>query len=363
MLALVRRARRRLFYNELFAQGANTSSAALAAFILLLLLGTEVLSWQIALAIPLAALAAGLYIARRRLASPYVTAQLIDRRLGLADTLSTALYFSAPQTPVHVSPEVSRLQAEAAEQLAQSIDVRRAVPFRMPRSVYAMTALLLVAGSLFALRYGVSKRLDLKQPLATILHQSFGTETPEEAARNKIGKVPRPDVAPDSDMASAEQREQRAGDPQDAAAEQAEESTDPTPGKSESKNADGSSKQSQDGEKGSQGEQQDAASDDSGANDGDNANSGQQGNKQDAKEGNSKQDANSSGENNSLMSKVKDAVQNLLSRMKPQENQSGGQQQSGEQKGQQAKGQQNGAKQQSAKNGQQGSNQPEVRWD
>ena len=34
------------------------------------------------------------------------------------------------------------------------------------------------------------------------------------------------------------------------------------------------------------------------------------------------------------MSKVKDAVQNLLSRMKPQQNQSAGQQQSGEQNGQ-----------------------------
>ena len=53
------------------------------------------------------------------------------------------------------------------------------------------------------------------------------------------------------------------------------------------------------------------------------------------------------------MSKVKDAVQNLLSRMKPQQNQNGGQQQSGEQNSQQGKGQQNGGKQQSAKNGQQ----------
>jgi hypothetical protein len=38
--------------------------------------------------------------------------------------------------------------------------------------------------------------------------------------------------------------------------------------------------------------------------------------------------------------------------MKPQQNQSGGQQQSGEQNSQQGKGQQNGGKQQSAKNGQ-----------
>jgi hypothetical protein len=352
VLALVRRARRRLFYNELFTQGANTSSAALGAFILLLLLGTEVLSWQVALLIPIAALAAGLYIARRRLPSPYAAAQTIDRRLGLADTLSTALFFSDSRNSARISPDVIRLQAESAERLSQSVDVRRAIPYTVPRTIYAMAALLLVAGSLFALRYGVSRRLDLKQPLATMLHQTFGAETPEQAARSKMPKVPRPDIAPDSDMASAEQREQRAGDPQDDASQQGEEATDPASGKSESKNADGSAKSPQNGEE-SKGEQQEASSDDGGDESND-ASSGQQGNnKQDSKEGNSKQDANSSGENNSLMSKVKDAVQNLLSRMKPQQNQSGGQQQAGEQNSQQGKGQQKGGKQESAKNGQQ----------
>src|SRR5215471_14995599 len=54
---LVRRARRRLLYNELFSQGANAASAALAAFILLLLIGTEILSWQWLLLIPVAAAA------------------------------------------------------------------------------------------------------------------------------------------------------------------------------------------------------------------------------------------------------------------------------------------------------------------
>src|SRR5205823_8839169 len=74
VLALVRRARRRLFYNELFAQGANASSAALAALILLLLLGTEIVSWQFAIVIPVAAFAGAVYVAWRRLASPYATA-------------------------------------------------------------------------------------------------------------------------------------------------------------------------------------------------------------------------------------------------------------------------------------------------
>jgi hypothetical protein len=218
-----------------------------------------------------------------------------------------------------------------------------------------MAGLFLVAGSLFALRYGVSKRLDLKQPLATMLHQTFGDQEPEKAARNKMPKIPRPDVAPDSDMASAEQREERAGDPQDSGAEQSEDATDPMPGKADSKNADGSSKKSPEGtQQDVKGDQQDGAADDQAGSDSENASPGQQGsNKQDSKEGNSKQDANSSGENNSLMSKVKDAVQNLLSRMKPQPNQNGGQQQSGEQNSQQGKGQQKGGKQESAKNGQQ----------
>ncbi len=351
MLALVRRARRRVFHNELLAQGANASSAALVAFIFLLVLGTEILSWQVALLIPAAALAAGFYVARRRVPSPYRAAQLIDRRMGLADTLSTALYFSDPGQASRVEPEVARLQAESAERLAQPVDVRLAVPYTMPRTAYAMAALFLVAGSLFALRYGVSRRLDLQQPLAKILHQTFGAPEKTEQARNKMPKVPRPDVAPDSDLSSDEQGP-RAGDPQDGNADQTEEATDPSPSKQDSKNAANSKNSKDAGQDAKSDEQQDGSADDRSGNDSDNA--GQPGsNKQDSKEGNAKQDANNSGENGSLMSKVKDAVQNLLSRMKPQQNQSGGQQQSGEQNSQQSKGQQNGGKQQASKNGQQ----------
>ena len=67
VFTLVRLARRRILGNEVLTQGANASSAALAAFILLLLFGTQILSWQWALLIPMAAVAAGLYQVRRRL--------------------------------------------------------------------------------------------------------------------------------------------------------------------------------------------------------------------------------------------------------------------------------------------------------
>ena len=195
MFTLVRRARQRLLYNELLSQGANSSSAALIALILLLLLGTEVLNWRWALAIPLVAAGAGLYVARRRLPSPYTVAQMVDRRCALADTLSTALYFSQAEPPSHVSREVRQSQLEQAGRLSQTVDVRRAVPYTMPRAVYLLAALLVAASSLFALRYGLSLRLDLKPPLARILQQKFGGNAPTEQARDVRPKAPE---SPDS---------------------------------------------------------------------------------------------------------------------------------------------------------------------
>jgi hypothetical protein len=332
----------------LFAQAANASSAALFAFILLLILGAEILAWQIVVLIPVVTLAAGIWLAFRRVPTPYATAQRIDRGLGLADTLSTALFFGDSAAAGKVSESIVRSQAAAAEEVARTVDARQAVPYRMPRTAYAMAGLLLVAASLFALRYGVSHRLDLKQPLATMLHQTFGSDPVQQARNNKAPKLPQGDYAPDSEMASADDRE-RMGEQIDVPQE-GEEQAEGEPGKADSKSSDGT-KKAQDAGDQSNSDPQETSSDEQG--DSDSPGSGQQNSKQDGKEGNSKQDPGNNGDNNnSLMSKVKDAVQNLLSKMKPQ-NQSGGQQQSSEQNSQQGKGQQQGGKQQSAKNGQQ----------
>src|SRR5271169_7095629 len=103
---LVRQARRRILGNQLFTQGANAGTAALVAFILLLLFGTQVLSWQVAVLIPLAAAGFGLYRVRRQMPSRYALAQLIDHRLGLADNLSTALFFSELDAGATAVPEI-----------------------------------------------------------------------------------------------------------------------------------------------------------------------------------------------------------------------------------------------------------------
>ncbi len=93
VLTLIRHARRRFLSNELLSQGANAFSAALIAFILLLLFGTEFLGWQWLAAIPAAAAGWGIARALKRTPAPYQVAQLVDRRLELTDTLSTAYFF------------------------------------------------------------------------------------------------------------------------------------------------------------------------------------------------------------------------------------------------------------------------------
>src|SRR5579872_1574800 len=165
--ALVRRARRRYLGNELLAQGTWAASAGMAGVILLLLAGTQILDWPFLVAITAGTLAVGTYRTLRRVPSAYTIAQLMDRRLFLADTLSTALYFARTEARGH--QDMRSGQSLQAERVAGRVDLRRAVPFAMPRATYALASLALVATGLFALRYGFTRSLDLRAPLARIV--------------------------------------------------------------------------------------------------------------------------------------------------------------------------------------------------
>ncbi len=324
---LVRQARRRILSNQLFAQGANAAIAALGAFILLLLFGTQILSWPVALAIPLAAAAFGIYRVKRRLPSPYAVAQLIDQRLGLADNLSTALYFSEVDPGARVVPDVRRAQFEEAARLAESVDARRAVPYTMPRAVYLMAGLALVAGSLFALRYSLSRRLDLKQPLANFLPESLTGGKSVHQANNARRNAKQTPETPD-DGSSAPNQDREAPGQQDANQDVQ------TPGEIPADAIAKMDAQSIPIQK--PGEQQDnemATDDADSQGDGDSAQNGEesQDGQGDGKGGKGekkgeKQDAKDASESSSLMSKMKDAFQNLLSRAKPQQSQQGAQQ-------------------------------------
>jgi len=347
---LVRLARRRLLGNELMAQGANSASAALAAFILLLLLGSEILNWRIVVAVPLAAFGAGVYLVRRRLPSRYVTAQIIDHRLGLCDTISTAVFFSELNPRAEVSVDMRDAQIEQAERTSESANPKQAVPYLMPHGAYVTLALLLVASSLFALRYGISKQLDLRRPLANFL-PDLGTGNKPVRQASNAKKTPKqiPQVPDENGMPSDD--DDKAPGSEDAA-QQVQ-----TPSDSESPVTAKGDTKALSGKKQEQGDDQMATDDEESgdSNAGKNGDDGQSGQQSDNKnkQGNQQQgkgqDQNANNES-SLMSKMKDAFQNLLSRVKPQQNQQGNQQGSQEQQSTPGKSQQ-GSKQQNNKEG------------
>jgi hypothetical protein len=346
---LVRLARRRLLGNELLAQGANSASAALGAFILLLLLGSEILSWQIVLAVPLAAFAVGAYLVRKRLPSRYVTAQIIDHRLGLSDTISTAVFFSEAGDTSTIKQEILDAQREQAARAAATADPRRAIPYNMPRSAYVTAVLLLVASSLFALRYGISRQLDLRRPLANYLPQNLiGSKPIRQAANQKKNPKHVPD-SPDENGAQTDDLEKGPGAEDPSQQVQTPADTDAQA----NVKGDGKSTVSK---KSDQSDDQMATDDeDSGeANSGKNGDDGQSGQQGDNRknQGNpqqGKQQDQNANSDSSLMSKMKDAFQNLISRVKPQANQ-GSQQGSQEQQSTPGKSQQ-GSKQQNSKEG------------
>ena len=350
---LVRRARRRILGNQLFTQGVNATSAALAAFILLLLFGTQILSWPVALAIPFGAAALGIYRVKRHLPSRYAVAQLVDRRLGLADNLSTALFFSEVDCGARVAPDIRRAQFEEAGRIAQSVDVRRAVPYTMPRAVYLLAGLALVAGSLFALRYGLSRRLDLKQPLANFLPESLaGGKLVHQAGDARRNHKQAPET-PDDGTAPANQDQPNPG-------QQDQNQEIQTPGDAQSEalaKMDAKSfkipKPDEQGDNEMASDGADSQGEGASGKDGEDSPNGQgdsKGGQSDKQPNGEKQDAKSPSESSSLMSKLKDAFQNLMSKAKSQQNQQGSQQQGKDQKS--AQGKPPGSKQQNGKDGQ-----------
>ena len=211
---VVARARRRLLWNALAGEGARAVSAGMGALVLLLIFGTEILSWRWIWVVPSITFAAGVCIAVKRRPDAYDAAQRIDSRLRLADTLSTAVFFW-PATPSRRCHEGARLgQRERAAEVAAGVDLRAALPLRIPRSTCAFAAgLALLAGGLFMLRYHFAGRIDLRAPASAAIMQLLREAKTEVVKLEKVLETPAPDKADgNSEQADAKASEKADGD-------------------------------------------------------------------------------------------------------------------------------------------------------
>jgi hypothetical protein len=355
---LLENARQRLLYNQLAAQFTFAVSLVLGAFILLLLAGTQILDWRILAVLVACGGIFGLVRTLRRMPSLYRVAVLIDQRAQLFDALSTAWIFELGKGTSRPVPEIAAGQRSQAEALAREVDLESALPFTMPRATYAMAALFLVATSLFALRYGISHSLDLKPPLTSVVMDALGWNPPASAEKAKHPAESRmAALLKQLGISVPEPGDKIQSSNLDAATDAALDTiTDPDADNSMAKNPPGSKTD----EASLQGKNGDPSTDpeDSASNDEAAAGKGNpedsMGSNEGPQQGEQQASKGSAGENSSLLSKIKDAINNMMSKSKSQQAQGGqksqsqtAQSQNGAQtadKGQPGQGKQEGGK-------------------
>ena len=175
--------------NLLVDEASFSTALALGGGILLLLFGTQILNWYWLVILFTGSLAVGAWRARGKILSPYQVAQSIDRRLEFHDAISTAFFFESHPGHAHATAEFVDRQRESAESMASSADVRMGVPFRAPRTSYVNLALVLVVGGLFGLRFGINRSMDLRTSLVPIPFEGFLGPS-RQVADAKNGKRP-----------------------------------------------------------------------------------------------------------------------------------------------------------------------------
>jgi len=365
IFSFIERARRRFLWNESLAQAAFAAAVLLGGVVLLLVVGTQLLDGRWLLALAILGICVAIFRTRQRLISRYKIAVLIDSRAGLHDALSTALHFSEKESRAVGLPAIREFQKQQAERLIPSVNLETAVPFRVPRALYLVGLLALVASSLFALRYGVRRTLDMQTPLNQVVMDGLGLHAPEDklAANRKKGGDPKQADALDEQGRPIPKSEQKRAGELDAAPPSAlatvndpdmnnEKAQSASAGKDGSEKGEGAGKEG--GEKGSA-EKPENGQQSAGKNGADNPAGSKDGPQQG--EPGASQQGGADNKNASLLSKMKDAMQNLMSKAKPQPNNAAGQKQGGSQgqKGQstQAKAGEKGAAGESKEGGQQ----------
>jgi hypothetical protein len=307
---LLERARRRLFGQLASDKTALALVIGMGGAILLLLVGTQILDWYWPVLLVAGSLALGIYRLQKNLPSRYKLAQQIDSRLDLADSLSTAVHFAEHTEPGREA--ICQAQAREAELVAQRVDIRAALPSSRSRYLLPATGLVLVAFGLFALRYAVTGTMSLEPSLLKMAYDSFFGTPPQQIAKdqakhlNAVPQIFNPG-GPETPATAQDQQVNDLLDPNNSSDPQ-----NPT-------TADGD-KQASDKNGDQKGDSDKQGDDKSNVKDSKQGDEGKQGDKEskDGQQKDGKQDqSGDSSKEGSMMDKLRDALANMLNKMKP----------------------------------------------
>jgi hypothetical protein len=299
---LLAQARKRVISHLVLDKGALALAIGMGGVVLLLLAGTQILDWYWPVLLAAVSLGVGVYQLRKFIPSVYVLAQRIDRKMALADSLSTAVYFSEHPKPGLES--VCAVQFQEADRLAAGVNLEQALPLARSRYLLPALVLLAVASGLFVTRYVMTGSMDLQASLIDMVVDNFFTSPAEVAS----AKAARPDL------------KLRPFDPSQPNLPPSEEEIQPQLPPDAEKGADLKSDPAADS-KGGDGEKGPGDAEDKGAEqeEGDSGKDGSPKDKQSDKQdsgGDDKGQSDSQGQDQrSMLDKLRDAVNNLMNKM------------------------------------------------
>lgn len=186
VLRLVGGARKRSVANLVLRQASLCAIAFLAAFITLLLLGTQVVHWAWPVVLGLAAAVLGWWSLAGKLPTGYDAARTIDQRLNLKDLVSTAWHFSSVEDAGRPKSRFLTQVAGDAAAAVSSVEPAAAMPLSWPREAWIAACLVAMAAVLMGVRYGVLHTLDLRAGLVDVKFDSF-TGVPGPPVKKKGG--------------------------------------------------------------------------------------------------------------------------------------------------------------------------------
>ena len=189
---LIHKARRRLLFNEMLKQFALSAALAIGGLAVLLTVGTRYVQWWIVAFFAAAVTSWAVAKLRKRLPGDYAAAVWLDDKAGLHDSLSTAHYFATSSGKSgSLTPEAEAIllaQRGQAEAVAGEVNVEIAVPFRFPKALYGLAALLLISTGMVGIRYFYGHELNLSAPITEIIFQDLAAT--QQKKPEKPGKLP-----------------------------------------------------------------------------------------------------------------------------------------------------------------------------
>ena len=305
--------------HHIVEQAMTGTCCALAGAALILIAGSDILDWRWLIFLFGGGVGWSAWRTLKRIKGPYEVAQEIDRRMELNDTLSTAYYFNREDKRGLVAPELWQLQRARAEDASRSLQPAEVFPWAMPRQAYVAAMMIAVMGGLLMVRYGLLGTLDVRAPMVQGLSQFFkpgadrnarGGEGNKKQDQKALG-IPLDDQGEESKdldaaspdvLAEVNTPDVNAGvDTKDILKSQTKEiKAQAEEGDAMDDSTEGNDRSKGDGKEGNS-QASDSATPD-----------GQKGVPQEAKNG----EQGKEGNNSSLMDKMRDAMANLLAKMK-----------------------------------------------